>query len=142
MAIVIDANTLLHSLIDTILRDAVLQLSQALYAPKIIVSEVTAQQYKFALTGKLKPRQVESVIKDMFRKITLRIPSRQSLQDAYDIINDLSLDMGDAEYIALCCEYQKQRPTFWTQDKPFVIGPNANILRTKYGIFPNFNPRP
>lgn len=86
------------------------------------------------------------LLKELQTKVRFEAVTDLEIEQAAKIIKrfekevrERRLDMGDVEYIALCCRYaKKEKAVFLTRDSPFLI--QAPILESEYSIIcmPNF----
>jgi predicted nucleic acid-binding protein len=137
--IIIDASVVWDAFGQDELRSRILSIIIPLKAPPILIREITEAKGHIMKDYGLTSTQFDSIWQSFSHKIIFEDITDSERIQARTILKNLTLDINDSDYIALCLRYQTKTPTFWTYDSPFVVGISANILRKKYNIFANFN---
>lgn len=139
--IIVDATIVYEAFSNDALFTNILTIQKPLKAPPKLKKEISGFlgqiKKEFSLSSSLFNARWEAIC----LKINFEDLEEFERQKARKILASLSLDLDDADYIALCLRYQDKKPTFWTYDSPFVIGDAAQTLRDNYTIFGNFKVR-
>lgn len=137
--IIIDASTVFDAFREERLRNRILMINKPLRAPTQLIREIANHKSVIMKWAVISHKEFENTWQAFLGKIIFEDPTDNQRREAKEIIETLHLDARDRDYLALCLKYQQARPTFWTQDTPFVFGEVANCLRKEYNIFGNFN---
>lgn len=139
--IIIDASIIYDAFNDEHLLTSIITLPKSIKAPTFLLKEILGFKKLVISDYSISSKKFDKVMKAIENKVVFEEIQEQERQVARKILASLSLDLDDADYIALCLRYQDKKPTFWTYDSPFVIGDAAQTLRDNYTIFGNFTIR-
>jgi predicted nucleic acid-binding protein len=128
--LIVDANIIISALIkDSTKRALVFELPTILYAPDIILEEITSHKKSISLKSRLNEEDLGTVLDKILQYIHVLDEAvyESNLQKAYDVMKDI--DSNDTLYVAAALSIKNDG--IWSEDTDFEKQKIIKIWKTK-----------